>query len=87
MENNIRGHKFHYLSLILILILDFYLFIYFSFDRTAQIIIAILISFSYGIWGITHHYIERNLNWKIVVEYSLFSIISLMILLTLVVRE
>lgn len=86
MLEDLKSHKIHYLMLIIILCLGFGSFLYFSFDRQTQLIIAVLTSASYVIWGIVHHYAENNLNWKIVVEYTLFSLISLAVILSLVLR-
>lgn len=86
MEQDLSTHKLHYLSLILILIVGYSGFIFFSFDRPTQLLIGIAVSFSYTIWGTVHHFAEHNLNWKIMVEYTMFSLISLAIILSLVMR-
>ena len=86
MEQDFGTHKFHYLSLIIILMFGYGGFLFFSYDRQLQIIIALAVSASYVVWGTVHHYAEKNLNWKIMVEYTLFSIISLAIMISLVLR-
>lgn len=86
MEQDFRTHKLHYLSLIIILIVGYGGFLFFSFDRPTQLLIGIVVSLSYVIWGAVHHLAEHNLNWKIMIEYTMFSLISLAIILSLVMR-
>lgn len=40
----------------------------------------------YFIWGVGHHVIEKDLHYKIVLEYFFIAIISCLILLSLVWR-
>lgn len=86
MLEDIRSHKIHYLMLLIILIFGFGSFLYFSFDRQSQFVVGILTSISYALWGIAHHYGENNLNWKIVVEYSLFAALAIVIIESLILR-
>lgn len=86
MEQDFKRHKLYYLVLAVILLLGFSGFLLLSFDKQIQFVISIVICVSYAIWGIAHHYAEKNLNWKIMIEYTLFSLISLAILLSLVMR-
>lgn len=72
--------------LIIILSLGFGSFLYYSFERQTQFTIAILTCLSYTVWGIVHHYAENNLNWKIVVEYSMFSALAIVIIDSLILR-
>lgn len=87
MIKEIKSHFLEYLILGIILILGFGMFLYFSYDRQTQVQIGILVSFAYGLWGIIHHYAERSLNWKIMVEYSLLAAISAIIISSLVLRS
>lgn len=86
MLEDLESHTIHYLMLIIILCLGFGSFLYFSFDRHTQFIIGILTCLSYAVWGIAHHYAENNLNWKIVVEYSIFAALAMAIIDSLILR-
>lgn len=87
MEQDFCTHKLHYFALIIILIVGYGGFLFFSFDRQTQLLIGVIVSASYAVWGIVHHFAEHNLNWKIMVEYTLFSIISLAVTISLVLRK
>lgn len=65
-----RRHLGYYLSLLAILGVGFAT-LFFSTDRSFQMLsLTVTISF-YVLWGIIHHLIHHDLTAKIVVEYSL----------------
>lgn len=87
---NIHHHRqtviYHYASLILILMLGlvmFYLNIGFP-DR--QFLIVILISCLYVVWGIIHHFLQGDLHPKIVVEYILIAVITVLLFRGAIIR-
>lgn len=63
----------HYVTLLLIVLLGFWGFMYFRFDRTSQGIIILLTSGAYVLWGIFHHLFCEDLHLKIVIEYVLIA--------------
>jgi hypothetical protein len=72
MENflqNFRHHIGHTVLLILILFFGFTLFFAFSHDTEIRIMLLFLVSASYAIWGVVHHYVRRDLTWGIALEY------------------
>jgi len=66
----LEKHTGHYLSLITILGVGFAI-LFFSSDRSFQMLSLTLTVFFYVLWGIIHHYLNHDLTAKIVVEYSL----------------
>lgn len=77
---DIKVHIVHYIILFIILAFGFLAFFYFSFDKNAQRIIIGALSLSYLSWGIIHHFLEKNLNWKIVVEYTLIALLTFVLI-------
>lgn len=73
-------HTGYYLSLIIILILGFLLVHTSYLNRSFQIGVVIATTFFYVLWGITHHLINHDLNFKIVIEYILIGTFGLAII-------
>lgn len=65
-----RKHFLYYLSLIAILGVGIAI-LYFSSDKSFQMISLTTTVFFYILWGIIHHYLHHDLTAKIVVEYVL----------------
>lgn len=42
--------------------------------------------FFYFLWGVVHHWLEKDLHWRIVLEYFLVAGIACLILLSLIWR-
>ncbi|MDO8657334.1 MAG: hypothetical protein Q7K55_01240 [Candidatus Levybacteria bacterium] len=81
MTNFFKDHIVYYLSLFLILVLGLYLALRVFQDKRLQIYVIAGTVFLYVFWGIFHHYINHDLNRKIVVEYILMGALGLSILL------
>lgn len=81
MQEEIRKHLSHYLILFLILALGFWGFWYFSYSLAIRQTIVLAVAILYLGWGIIHHLLEGNLNFKIVVEYTLFAALAAAVLL------
>lgn len=79
MIEDLKTHLVHYLVLILILGSGFLAFWYFTKDSVSQFLAILTTAFSYLVWGIIHHWLEDNLNLKIVVEYILFAALGVAI--------
>ena len=56
-------------------------FINFTGNQSAQLLIGIMISGFYAIWGILYHWIDKSLHRRVVIEYLLISSIAIMVLL------
>ena len=77
---------FHTLSLLLILALGVALFYMYRGYPQSQIIISILISVLYVVWGIIHHYLKGDLHPKIVIEYSLIALLAVVLIRGAILR-
>ncbi len=66
----LKKHFPYYLSLIAILGVGVAT-LYFSSDRSFQMVVLTITIFFYVFWGIIHHYLNHDLTAKIVVEYVL----------------
>lgn len=47
----------------------------FASDRNARMYVIVFMSFSYVLWGIIHHAIQKDLNIKIALEYIGFALL------------
>ena len=76
----------HYISLVLILLVGFILFFLNSGLPARQVAITIIMSFLYVIWGIIHHSLKGDLHARIVIEYTLIAILSVILVRGAVLR-
>ena len=67
------SHIGHYIVLLAILGLGFFLVIAASHSKQLQMAIVVLASFFYVVWGLCHHLISHDLSAKIVIEYILIA--------------
>jgi len=86
MLDDLKEYFFQYIILIIGLWIGFYFFFHFSFDKTLQIMVGILLAIFYSVWGIFHHIWEKDLTFKVVVEYVLVSAVAVAILVGLLLR-
>ena len=79
-------HLPHYLSLIGILVAGFFAFIWFSYDPYFQLGVTVAVAVSYVIWGVVHHYIHRDLNLAVILEYCAVGALGTVIVASLIFR-
>lgn len=84
MPEDFKRHTLHYSILFLILAFGFLGFWYFSYNPLLKRSVILVMVASYLAWGIIHHLVERNLNFKIVVEYILVTILAATVLLLVI---
>ncbi|OGM76414.1 hypothetical protein A2210_00195 [Candidatus Woesebacteria bacterium RIFOXYA1_FULL_40_18] len=77
----------HYIPLFGLLAAGFVAFWLFSYDRVFQIATAIATALAYVLWGVVHHYIHRDLNISVVVEYLVIASLGLVVIFSLVLRS
>ena len=75
-------HILHYLVLASILSGGVVAFFY-AADSSLQLIIGVVTSVAYVLWGIIHHTIQKDLHRRIVVEYILIGTIAVILLATI----
>ncbi|MDP3998059.1 MAG: hypothetical protein Q8P89_00375 [bacterium] len=82
MLEDIRTHSIHYFVLLLILGSGLFGFIQFSYNPDLRRAIILAVAALYIVWGLLHHFLEGNLNLKIMIEYT--SVAALALTLTLI---
>ncbi len=77
----------HYLALATILSLGFAAFWVFNYNRQAQIGVTLVISSAYVLWGMVHHYLSKELHWRIILEYLLVAVVASVAVIFLLLRS
>lgn len=80
MIDHLKTHFFQYFTLLLILSLGVFGFILSIGNKSLQFKIVLITSFLYVIWGIVHHFFEKTLYPKIVIEYVAVALLAVVIL-------
>ena len=80
MINHLKTHFFQYFVLIVILSLGVISFILSIGNKELQFKIVVAVSFLYVIWGMVHHFLEKTLYPKIVIEYIAVALLATVIL-------
>ncbi|HWA52070.1 MAG TPA: hypothetical protein VG895_03390 [Patescibacteria group bacterium] len=80
-------HLSDYFSLGGILIATVIGFFAFSYNKDFQLAVVTASSFSYFVWGIIHHFIKKDLNLQILIEYAMFSLIGFVTLVAIIYRS
>lgn len=73
----------YYFSLVVILILGFYLSLQTAYDKQLQFLTFVLTACCYVVWGIVHHIVHHDLTAKIVIEYVLIGSLGMAVVLFL----
>ncbi len=81
-----KKHFFHYLILLSIFCFGLFFFAYFSYNRTIQTLCVIGLGIGYFLWGICHHYLEKNLYLKVVIEYFLVALLGVILVISLLFK-
>lgn len=76
----IKDHQGHYLVLLFILLFGALTFFYLGRNPQAQIVSVFLTAVFYVLWGVVHHYLEGDLNIRIVMEYLAMAILGFVVL-------
>ncbi|MBL7159644.1 hypothetical protein ISS85_04155, partial [Candidatus Microgenomates bacterium] len=75
-----------YLTLLSIFVIGFSFFVYFDYNRSIQVWCVIAMSLAYFLWGMIHHYLEKNLYLKVVIEYFLIALLGAVLIISLIYR-
>lgn len=86
MMKNFAKDLSHYIPLFGLMVAGFVAFWLFSYDRVFQIATAISTALAYVLWGLVHHYIHRDLNVSVIVEYLVIASLGLMVIFSLIFR-
>ncbi|MEK7565587.1 MAG: hypothetical protein AAB506_00905 [Patescibacteria group bacterium] len=77
---------FDFILLAIILSLGLYGLYYFRFLIQSQIIISLFLGLAYIFWGIFHHWCQKDLHPKVVLEYIAISVLVVFILIIFLLR-
>jgi len=72
-----KNHIGYYIFLLLILGFGFFMALFASPNKQLQMIVVVITTFFYIVWGILHHLLNHDLSVKIVVEYILIGSLGL----------
>lgn len=86
MIKDLTKHLSHYMALFGILIFGFAGLILFSYDKNFQIAVALALSASYVVWGLTHHYLHKDLHIETFIEYLVVAALGFVIIFSLLLR-
>ena len=79
MIHDIKSHFWHYVILLLIILVGGIVFFSYS-DKMIKFQVGALTAIAYIFWGIFHHLLEGSLNLKIMIEYNLIGVLSAVLL-------
>lgn len=85
LGREIKTHLWQYLLLLTVSVFFILLFSILKGNRLGQFLITTLFVVFYLVWGIIHHFLEKTLNLKVVVEYILIGAIALFFLKNLII--
>ena len=74
MISDITKHSNHYSVLALILSLSVLAFVLLNYNSYLQMMVVLLASTLYVIWGVVHHYLLHDLGAEIVLEYFIIAL-------------
>ena len=77
MRKSSKVHPFHYLTLILGLGLGFFLYLSFAHEPLIQFGIIFIVAIYYFVWGVVHHHVEGDLHLRVVLEYLMVTLVSI----------
>jgi hypothetical protein len=72
----------HYLILLVLLGGGLVLFFFFSYSPQIQLYLSLATALFYLLWGVSHHYLNKDLSWSVVIEYTLVAVLAWTIIYT-----
>lgn len=82
MLEDIYRYLSHYLVLGVLLSGGLSLFLFFNHSRQVQLQVVMVTALGYLLWGTTHHYLKKDLNWTVFFEYTLVAVFSILVIYT-----
>lgn len=74
---------YHFVILIAVLLIGLLSFVSLRGNPTSQLVVGIITSIAYVVWGILHHYASGDLYKRVVIEYCLVGCIAIYFLFLL----
>lgn len=81
-----KEHQRDYVVLVLGLLAGLGAFIWFSGQSIKQLAVVFMLAVFYFVWGVIHHYLKKDLYFKVVLEYLLISLLGLVVFFSLLKR-
>ena len=75
-----QKHITYYFLLIILMLVGLLSVLFAAGDSRLQMLMLLLITFSYVIIGILHHYAEHDISAKVVIEYVLIGCLGMAII-------
>lgn len=79
-----KKHLGYYMVLILIALTGLFLILRTGPDPQLKMLLIVLITFFYVVWGVLHHFIHHDLTVKIMLEYVLIGALGITLIFFLV---
>ncbi len=80
MITNLKTHKAYYLLLAGMQVAGFILVLFAKGDKQLVMTYIILSTCFYFVWALVHHYVNHDLHVKVVLEYTLMSLLGLSVM-------
>jgi hypothetical protein len=80
MIRNLKAHLPYYSVFLLIAALGFWLLAVNAHEPQGRMVIIVLLTFFYVLWGLLHHYIHHDISTKIVLEYVLIGALGISVI-------
>lgn len=85
-EKDLAHHPLHYFALLCLMAVGLWGLFWFDYDRLVQMAIVVGLALAYVAWGVIHHFLHRDLHVKIIFEYLLVAILTVLIFVSLLFR-
>ncbi len=80
-------HWWRYSILWLLFAVLLFFFLYFRYNQAVQAGCVIAMALGYFFWGVIHHHLEKNLYWKVAIEYFLLALFGALLVIFLILRK
>lgn len=78
-EKDFSKHPLHYFILLCTQVLGLWGIFWFSYDKLGQLLVITAMAVCYVTWGVWHHKSHRDLHIRIVFEYILVGLLSVLV--------
>lgn len=51
-----------------------------NFSKQEQFLVVVILGFFYALWGVLHHMLHHSLRLRIVIEYVLFAVLGIAVI-------
>jgi len=87
ITQEIKKHPIDFACLAAVFLVGLVAFFFFSHLPEIQKIIVVFTGLGYFLWGIFHHWQEGDLSFKVIVEYLMLTILGILAVFFLILRQ